>query len=143
MVMNGMLIVEEVVSHARVCISTFIFYVCSTQVMLHIYVNDQIFIIFTALIEVQLQAMEEATHISWRLQNTNCKSDDNLEVGGNRVYQTDCKLAIGQTYTLECNSLGDGWWKSNHLVIENYLYCEYAKGKTLNNITITGNLHTS
>ena len=111
--------------------------------MLHIYVNDQVFIIFTVLIEVQLQAMEEATHISWRLQNTNCKSDDNLEVGGNRVYQTDCKLAIGQTYTLECNSLGDGWWKSNHLVIENYLYCEYAKGKTLNNITITGNLHTS
>ena len=149
MVMNGMLIVEEVVSHARVCISTFIFYVCSSQVkyrclsVLHIYVNDQIFIIFTALIEVQLQAMEEATHISWRLQNTNCKSDDNLEVGGNRVYKTDCKLAIGQTYTLECNSLGDGWWKSNHLVIENYLYCEYAKGRTLNNIIITGNLHTS
>ena len=147
MVMNGMLIVEEVVSHARVCISTFIFYVCSTQVkcfpVLHIYVNDQIFIIFTVLIEVQLKAVEAATHISWRLQNTNCKSDDNLEVGGNRVYQTDCKLAIGQTYTLECNSLGDGWWKSNHLVIENYLYCEYAKGKTLNNITITGNLHTS
>ena len=32
MVMNGMLIVEEAVSHARVCISTFIFYVCSSQV---------------------------------------------------------------------------------------------------------------
>ena len=111
--------------------------------MLHIYVNDQISIIFTALIEVQLQAMEEATHISWRLQNTNCKSDDNLEVGVNRDRQTDCELVIGQTYTLECTSLGDGWWKSNHLVIENYLYCEYAKGKTLKNITITGNLHTS
>ena len=111
--------------------------------MLHIYVNDQIFIIFTAFIEVQLQAMEEATHISWQLQNTNCKSDDDLEVGVNRDRQTDCELAIGQTYTLECNSLGDGWWKSNHLVIENSLYCKYAKGKTIKNITITGTLHTS
>ena len=109
---------------------------------MHNHVNDQIFIIFTVWIEVQLQAIEEDSHISWRLHNTNCKSDDNLEVGSNRVYKTDCDLAIGQTYTLECKSLGDSWWKSNHLVIENKLYCEYAKGKTLNNITITGNVYT-
>ena len=95
------------------------------------------------MIEIQLQAIEETSHISWRLQNTDCKSEDNLEVGANRVYQTDCKLAIGETYALECNSLEDGCWASNHLLIESYVYCEYAKGKTLFNITITGNVHTS
>ena len=104
---------------------------------------SQITNFFAVLIEVQLHALEAASHISWRFQNTNCKSDDDLEVGGNRVYKTNCNLALGQSYTLECKNLGDGWWKSNNLLVENYVYCEYAKGTTLTNITITGNAHTS
>ena len=104
---------------------------------------SQIINFFAVLIEVQLHALEEASHISWRFQNTNCKSDDDLEVGGNRVYKTNCNLALGQSYTLECKNLGDGWWKSNNLLVENYVYCEYTKGTTLTNITITGNAHTS
>ena len=104
---------------------------------------SQITNFFAVLIEVQLHALEEASHISWRFQNTNCKSDDDLEVGGNRVYKTNCNLALGQSYTLECKNLGDGWWKSNNLLVENYVYCEYTKGTTLTNITITGNAHTS
>ena len=104
---------------------------------------SQIINFFAVLIEVQLHALEEASHISWRFQNTNCKSDDDLEVGGNRVYKTNCNLALGQSYTLECKNLGDGWWKSNNLLVENYVYCEYTKGTTLINITITGNAHTS
>ena len=104
---------------------------------------NQIINLFAVLIEVQLHALEEASHISWRFQNTNCKSDDDLEVGGNRVYKTNCNLALGQSYTLECKNLGDGWWKSNNLLVENYVYCEYTKGTTLTNITITGNAHTS
>ena len=141
---RAMLTAAVVASLARVYIFIWLSYVYI--ILYHSDINvryNQSINLFAVLIEVQLHALEEASHISWRFQNTNCKSDDNLEVSGNRVYKTDCKLAIGQTYTLECNSLGDGWWKSNHLVIENYLYCEYAKGKTLNNITITGNLHTS
>ena len=87
--------------------------------------------------------MEEASDISWRLQNTNCKSADDLDLAANRVYPTDCELAVGQSYILECNVLTGGWWKSNHLVIENYVYCEYAKEETLVTINITGNVHYS
>ena len=136
MVMNGMLIVEEVVSHARVCISTFIFYVCRSQ--LHMQISMHMSIQFSSVvapIEIKLQGMEHAD-ISWNVLGTGCM--DNLQPTANKLEKKTCLLSIGQTYKLQCTSAGGSWWKSNYLVIENSVYCEYAKGSELINITITG-----
>ena len=136
MVMNGMLIVEEVVSHARVCISTFIFYGCSSQLHMQISMHMSIqFLSVVAPIEIKLQGMEHAD-ISWNVLGTGCM--DNLQPTANKLEKKTCLLSIGQTYKLQCTSAGGSWWKSNYLVIENSVYCEYAKGSELINITITG-----
>ena len=82
--------------------------------------------------------MEKSTGINWQIQNTTCVSENNMQLSGNREYQTECTLVIGHSYILECNS-NDGGWNSNHLIIENLVYCEYAKSKTIINITINGN----
>ena len=94
---------------------------------------------------VKLQAIEETSGISWRITNTECKSDTNLQLSANRVYNKRCELSLGQSYTLECDNEGNtgypnynGWWKANFLLIENSVYCEYSDGKKLINITITG-----
>ena len=144
-----MLIVEEVVSHARVCISTFIFYVCSSDfVSCQFYVEStynpvQTFLVVS--VAINLQAIEETSGISWRITNTECKSDTVLQLSGNRVYPKDCELSLGQSYTLQCeNEVNtgwpnyNGWWKANVLVIENSIYCQYSDGKEIINITITG-----
>ena len=96
-------------------------------------------------IKIQLQATEETSGISWRITNTECKSDTNLQLSANRVYNTGCELSLGQSYTLECDTEGNtgypnynGWWKANFLLIENSVYCEYSDGKKIINITITG-----
>ena len=96
-------------------------------------------------VETNLQAIEETSGISWRITNTECKSDTNLQLSANRVYNTGCELSLGQSYTLECDTEGNtgypnynGWWKANFLLIENSVYCEYSDGKKLINITITG-----
>ena len=97
------------------------------------------------LVKIQLQAIEETSGISWRITNTECKSETNLQLSANRVYNEDCELSLGQSYTLECDGEGNtgspnynGWWKANFLTIENSVYCEYSDGKEIMNITITG-----
>ena len=100
-------------------------------------------------VEIKLQGVEETSGISWRIMNTDCKSDTNLAVSANRVYKKDCELSLGQYYTLECGGEGNtgynrygasynGWWKANILVVENSVYCEYSDGIKMINITITG-----
>ena len=84
--------------------------------------------------------MEKATGINWEIQNTTCVSEINMQLSGNREYQTECTLVIGQSYILECIS-NDGGWNSNHLIIENVAYCEYAKAKTIINIIFNGNVN--
>ena len=100
---------------------------------------------FVVSVEIKLVAIEETSGISWRITNTECKSDTNLQLSANRVYKTGCELSLGQSYTLECDSEGNirypnynGWWKANFLLIENSVYCEYSDGKEIINITITG-----
>ena len=92
------------------------------------------------MVEIKLQGMEETTGISWRLLHSNCKSMDNLKPTMNRVYKKECLLSVDQNYTLQCDSTEDSWWKSNYVVIENSIYCEYVKGKKLINITVTGKI---
>ena len=86
-------------------------------------------------VEIKLQGMEHAD-ISWSLLGTGCM--DNLQPTANKLEKKTCQLSNGQTYTLECTSSEGSWWKSNYLVIENSVYCEYAKGHELINITVTG-----
>ena len=85
--------------------------------------------------------------------NTNCQSNTNLQVSANREYNKDCELSLGQSYTLECGGEGNtgyiydgpsysGWWKANMLVVENSVYCKYADGIKMINITITGKAYT-
>ena len=88
-----------------------------------------------APIEINVQGMEHA-EISWKVLGTECM--DNLQPTANKLEKKTCLLSIGQTYKLQCTSAGGSWWKSNYLVIENSVYCEYAKGSELINITITG-----
>ena len=91
-----------------------------------------------ASVEIEFQRLEETSGISWSLLQTNCRSSNNLQPTINRVYKTDCVLSVGQTYTLQCEGREDSWWKSNYIVIENSVYCEYAKGNVLIDITVTG-----
>ena len=100
-------------------------------------------------VQIKLQAIEETSGISWRITNTECKSDTSLQLSGNRVYLKDCELSLGQSYTLQCENEGNtgypnynGWWKANFLVIENSVYCEYSNGKKTINITISGEVYT-
>ena len=87
--------------------------------------------------EIELQGIEDTNGIAWRFLDTNCKSMPNLQPTANRLYREKCALHAGQTYTLQCDSIGEGW-KTNYLVIENSEYCKYARNMTLFNITITG-----
>ena len=89
------------------------------------------------MVEVKLQGMENSD-ISWSLLGTTCMDD--LQPTINKVEKKTCLLAIGQTYTLRCKSAEDSWWKSNYLVVENSVYCQYAKGTELINITIKGKI---
>ena len=100
-------------------------------------------------VQIKVQAIEETSGISWRITNTECKSDTSLQLSGNRVYPKDCELSLGQSYTLQCENEGNtgypnynGWWKANFLVIENSVYCEYSNGKKTINITISGEVYT-
>ena len=98
------------------------------------------------LVEMKLQSIEETSGIAWRIIDTDCKSDTNLQLSANRVYNKDCELSLGQSYTLECENTGNtghphwinGWWKANFLVVENFIYCEYSDGRKTINITISG-----
>ena len=99
--------------------------------------------------QIKLQAIEKTSGISWRITNTECKSDTSLQLSGNRVYLKDCELSLGQSYTLQCENEGNtgypnynGWWKANFLVIENSVYCEYSDGIKMINITMTGKAYT-
>ena len=96
-------------------------------------------------VKIKLQAIEETSGISWSIANTKCKSDTNLQFSANTVYNKDCELTLGQSYTLHCDNEGisavsnhNGWWKANFLVIENSVHCEYSDRKKMINITITG-----
>ena len=102
-------------------------------------VNQNIFIVSA---EIELQGIEETNGISWRLLDTNCKSMPNLQPTANRVYKEKCDLLIGQDYTLQCDSTGAGW-KTNYLIFENSVYCQYARSTILFNITITGTAYLS
>ena len=82
--------------------------------------------------------MEEANGISWSISDTNCKSILPSELRPGTEYKQDCDLAMGQSYILKCESPDGDWWKSNYVVIENSVYCEYAQGRKLSTVTITG-----
>ena len=82
--------------------------------------------------------MEEANGISWSISDTNCKSILPSDLRPGTEYKKVCDLAVGQSYILNCESPDDGWWKSNYVVIENSIYCEYAQGTKQSNVTITG-----
>ena len=102
-------------------------------------------------VEIKLYGVEDTNGISWSILDTNCKSLPDLNVGINRVYRKRCDLALDQSYKLQCNGvekstlgtgLGGGWihygWRSNYIVIESSVYCQFAKDKTVANIKITG-----
>jgi len=102
-------------------------------------------------LEIKLYGVEDTNGISWSILDTNCKSLPDLNVGINRVYRKRCDLALDQSYKLQCNGvekstlgtgLGGGWihygWRSNYIVIESSVYCQFAKDKTVANIRITG-----
>ena len=91
----------------------------------------------TVLVAIELMAREDTTGITWNILDTNCKSEPNLIVTQNRVYKTSCGLSMGKTYRLKCGTSGMGW-KSNHLVIENSIYCEGTESEQILNITVTG-----
>ena len=93
---------------------------------------------FAASVEIQFQGVEENTFISWSLLQSNCKSSGYIVPTVNSVYKTQCLLTVGQTYTLKCEGREDRSWFGNYLIIENSVYCEYAKGTKLIDITITG-----
>ena len=59
------------------------------------------------LVEMKLQSIEETSGIAWRIMDTDCKSDTNLQLSANRVYNKDCELSLGQSYTLECENTGN------------------------------------
>ena len=108
--------------------------------------NDTLRTFSVVFVEMKLQSIEETSGISWRIINTECKSDSNLQLSPNRVRSKDCELSLGLSYTLQCESVGNngspnynGWWKANFLVVENSVYCEYSDGMKMINITITGN----
>ena len=88
--------------------------------------------------------MEEANGISWSISDTNCKSTlpSIVHLRPGTEYKQVCDLAVGQSYILNCESPDDGWWKSNYVVIENSVYCEYAQGTKQSNVTITGMVET-
>ena len=93
---------------------------------------------FAASVEIQFQGVEDNTVISWSLLQSNCKSTGYIASTANSVYKTECLLTVGQTYTLKCEGREDSSWFANYLIVENSVYCEYAKGTKLINITITG-----
>ena len=96
------------------------------------------FLFFAALVEIKLQGVEDNTAISWSLLQSNCKATGYITPTVNSVHKTECLLTVGQTYTLKCEGKEDGSWLSSYLIIENSVYCEYAKGTKLIDITITG-----
>ena len=87
--------------------------------------------------------MESTNGISWSISDTRCKSILDIVSRPGTEYTEDCNLAIGQSYTLKCDSPDEGWWMSNYVVIENSVYCEYARGKKQTTVTITGKVLTS
>ena len=94
---------------------------------------------------MKYMGIEEANGISWSISDTNCKSILPSELRPGTEYKQDCDLAMGQSSTWSCESPEGGWWKSNYIVIENSVYCEYVRGTKLNTVTITGmilTLHT-
>ena len=136
-----------VVIHVKVCFLTFTDFYMDFDIVINFMSEEHVIQIdFLAVpVIVKLQAIEETSGISWRITNTECKSDTNLQLSANRVYNEDCELSLGQSYTLECDGEGNtgspnynGWWKANFLTIENSVYCEYSDGKEIMNITITG-----
>ena len=102
-----------------------------------------------ALVAIELRGMEDVTtyhgkpSLSWAILETNCIARPNLEVIADRDDIESCELEIGRSYTLQCESYNGQWWMSNHIVIEDSIYCKYTKGKRLVNITISGNTHHS
>ena len=89
---------------------------------------------------MKYMGIEEANGISWSISDTNCKSILPSDLRPGTEYKQYCDLAMGQSYILNCESPDGGWWKSNYVVIENSVYCEYAQGTKLSNVTITGML---
>ena len=94
--------------------------------------------IFVVSVEIIYKGMEEANGISWSISDTNCKSILPSDLRPGTEYKQVCDLAVGQSYILNCESPDGGWWKSNYVVIENSVYCEYAQGTKLSKVTMTG-----
>ena len=91
-------------------------------------------------VEIKYMGLEEANGISWSISGTNCKSKfpSVLRPATEYKYGVSCDLAMGHSYILNCESPDGSWWKSNYVVIENSVYCEYAQGTKLSTVIITG-----
>ena len=94
--------------------------------------------IFVVSVEIKYTGIEEANGISWSISDTNCKSILPSDLRPGTEYKQDCDLAMGQSYILNCESPDGGWWMSNYVIIENSVYCEYARGTKMSTLTITG-----
>ena len=96
--------------------------------------------IFVVSVEIKYMGLEEANGISWSISGTNCKSKlpADLRPATEYKYGVSCDLAMEQSYILNCESPDGSWWKSNYVVIENSVYCEYAQGTKLSTVIITG-----
>ena len=97
--------------------------------------------IFVVSVEIKYMGIEDGTNgISWSISGTNCKSKfpSVLRPATEYKYGVSCDLAMGHSYILNCESPDGSWWKSNYVVIENSVYCEYAQGTKLSTVIITG-----
>ena len=72
---------------------------------------------------IGLHTKQETRKISWTL-SPRCRSQEDLTVASNAYYETECALAIGQTYTLNCRSTAGTGWNSNYLIIEDKMFCQ-------------------
>ena len=86
-----------------------------------------------------IHGIDKADSISWTISDTKCNGY-NLALNQYTEWKKYCTLAVGQSYNLECYSYTD-WWKRNFLVIEDSVYCKYAKEKKSYDIKITGKIY--
>ena len=103
--------------------------------------NKLFFLCLLVTVQIGLHTTFETRGISWKL-GPNCASQSEIaySVESNAYYETKCTLALGQSYTLKCESFAGNGWNSNYLIIENIAYCQnFSTGfDETTNITITG-----
>ena len=99
------------------------------------------FLCLLVTVQIGLHTTFENRGISWTL-GPNCASQSEIaySVESNAYYESKCTLALGQSYTLNCESFAGNGWNSSYLIIENTAYCQnFSTGlEEATNIRITG-----